>query len=105
MTLNPIQHRMMINRGLAYVAFKCQKAGHKWSSAMSAMRCAFTDLTTPRLVKASGLERYECWSSFSIDDADMNFRMYGDETIIDGDKKEATSVLNLEFGCSAINKH
>lgn len=55
MKLNPIQHRMMINRGLAYVAFKCQKAGHKWASAMSAMRCAFTDLTTPRLVKASGL--------------------------------------------------
>nr|WP_279078351.1 hypothetical protein [Hafnia alvei] len=105
MKLNPIQHRMMINRGLAYVAFKCQKAGRKWASAMSAMRCAFTDLTTPRLVKASGLERSEGWSSFSIDDADMNFRMYGDETIIDGDKKEATSVINLEFGCSVINNH
>ncbi|MDU3156701.1 hypothetical protein [Hafnia alvei] len=105
MKLNPIQHRMMINRGLAYVAFKCQKAGHKWASAMSAMRCAFSDLTTPRLVKASGLERSECWSSFSIDDADMNFRMYGDETIIDGDKKQATSVINLEFGCSVINNH
>ena len=105
MKLNPIQHRMMINRGLACVAFKYQKDGHKWTSAMSAMRCAFTDLTTPRLVKVSGIERSEGWSSFSIDDADMNFRIYGDETIIDGDKKQATSVINLEFGCSVINNH
>lgn len=104
MKLNQIQHRMMINRGLAYVAFKCQKAGHKWAAAMSAMRGALTNLSTPPLIEISGIKRVEAWSSFSIDDAVMNYRTYGDETIIDGDKKEATSIISLDYGCSVINK-
>lgn len=97
MKLNSIQHRMMINRGLAHVAFKYQKAGHKWVSAMTAMRCAFTVLTIPSPIKVSNLKRYQRWSSVSIEDVDMNFRIYGDETIIDGDKKQATRVINIKL--------
>lgn len=104
MKLNPIQHRVMINRALASIAFKGAKISTKWKIAMYAMRGAYQQLIQPRAVEVSGLKCKQDWSSFSIDDADMNYRKYGDETIIDGDKKETTSVINPEYACSVINK-